>query len=76
MPYSLHGGSYPYTSSAAGGGRLDVNEYCMAVGVNTKGSTANGWTNNGHANDCPSSDSDWPNKSYNHGSPYLTVWLK
>lgn len=76
MPYSLHGGSYPYTSLKHGGGILAVNDYCMAVGVNTKDSLAHGWRNNGHANDCPSSVSDWPNKSYKHGSPYLTVWLK
>lgn len=75
MPFYLHGGAYPYASYDTAG-NCATNEYCMAVGVTTKGSTVHGWGNNGNSNNCPSSDSDWPNKVYNHRSPHLTVWLK
>ena len=75
MPYPLHGGAYPYASYNTAG-HLATNEYCMAVGVTRKGTTAHGWPNNGHGSDCPSNDSDWPNKAYNHQSPHLLVWLK
>ncbi|KAL9971493.1 hypothetical protein ACROYT_G017663 [Oculina patagonica] len=75
MPLSVHGGAYPFASYDTAGNCATI-EYCMAVGVTTQGSTVHGWLNNGNSNDCPSSDSDWPNKSYNHKSPHLTVWLK
>ena len=75
MPLGVHGGSYPYASVNTDGGTA-TNDYCMAVGVTAKGSTAHGWTQNGNAYDSPSSDSDWPNRSLNHLSPHLTVWLK
>ena len=75
MPYAAHGGSYPSASfNAAGNTRR--NDYCMSVGVMTKGSTARGWSQNANGYDSPSSDSDWPNRSYNHQTPHLTVWLK
>ncbi|KAL9971504.1 hypothetical protein ACROYT_G017675 [Oculina patagonica] len=75
MPYGGHGGSYPYASYNTAGNTA-TNDYCMAVGVMTKGSTAHGWKQNANGYDSPSSDSDWPNKAYHHQSPHLTVWLK
>lgn len=75
MPYSGHGGSYPYASINTGN-TCNTNDNCMAVGVMSKGSTAHGWSQNGNGYDSPSSDSDWPNKSYSHQSPYVVVWLK
>jgi len=75
MPYIAHGGSYPYASYNTAGGTA-TNDYCMSVGVMAKGSTAHGWSQNANGYDSPSSDSDWPNKAYNHQSPHLTVWLK
>ncbi|XP_068733895.1 uncharacterized protein [Montipora capricornis] len=76
MPYSAHGGSYPYASINTAGSTYDTNDNCMAVGVMSKGSTAHGWSQNGNGYDSSSSDSDWPNKSYSHQSPYVVVWLK
>lgn len=75
MPHPLVGGSYPYASYNKHGNTA-VNDYCMAVGVMLKGSTANGWNQNGNGYDSPQSDSDWPNTVYNHQQPYLLVWLK
>lgn len=75
MPYGAHGGSYPYTSRNTAGGTAG-NNYCMAVGVMAKGSTAHGWSQDAYGFDSPSSDSDWPNKANHHQSPHLTVWLK
>ncbi|XP_068684699.1 uncharacterized protein [Montipora foliosa] len=75
MPDSAHGGSYPYASFDTGG-NCATNDNCMAVGVMSKGSTAHGWSQSGTGYDSPSSDSDWPNKSYSHQSPYVVVWLK
>ena len=75
MPYALHGGAYPYASLNTAGD-CGTNDYCMSVGVTTKGTTAHGWSQNGNAYDSPSSDSDWPNRSYSHQSSHLTVWLK
>ena len=75
MPLGGHGGSYPYASYNTAGNTA-TNDYCMAVGVLAKGSTAHGWSQNANGYDSPSSDSDWPNKVYNHQSPHLTVWLK
>ncbi|XP_068733893.1 uncharacterized protein [Montipora capricornis] len=75
MPYTAHGGSYPYASFNTEGNTA-TNDNCMAVGVMSKGSTAHGWSQNGNGYDSPSSDSDWPNKSYSHQSPYVVVWLK
>ncbi|XP_078370852.1 uncharacterized protein LOC144654565 [Oculina patagonica] len=74
-PSSVHGGSYPYASYNTAGNTA-ANDYCMAVGVLAKSSTAHGWSQNANGYDSPSSDSDWPNTSYNHQSPHLTVWLK
>jgi len=75
LPYSSHGGSYPYASVNTAG-HVVTNDYCMSVGVMAKGSTAHGWSQNAYGYDSPSSDSDWPNKVCNHQSPHLTVWLK
>ena len=75
LPNSAHGGSYPYASYHAAGGIYN-NDYCMSVGVMAKGFTAHGWSQNANGYDSPSSDSDWPNKAYNHQSPHLTIWLK
>ena len=75
MPLGGHGGSYPYASYNTAG-NTDNNDYCVAVGVMAKGSTAHGWSQNANGYDSPRSDSDWPNKAYNHQSPHLTVWLK
>ena len=75
MPAGTHGGSYPYASYKTAGD-TDNNDYCMAVGVVAKGSTAHGWSQSAYGYDSPSSDSDWPNKAINHQSPHLTVWLK
>ena len=74
MPAGSHGGSYPYASYTPAGNTAP-NDYCMAVGVMATGSTAHGWSQS-DGFDSPSSDSDWPNKAYNHQSPHLTVWLK
>ena len=75
MPLAVHGASYPYASYNTPGGTA-TNDYCMSVGVMTKGSTALGWSQNANGYDSPRSDSDWPNRSVNHQSPHLTVWLK
>ena len=75
LPYVTDGGSYPYASYNTAG-NVGRNDYCMAVGVMSKGSTAHGWSQNANSYDSPSSDSDWPNKSFNHQYPHLTVWLK
>jgi len=75
MPHGSHGGSYPYASLNTAGNTA-TNDYCMAVGVLAKGSTAHGWLQASTGYDSPSSDSDWPNRSYSHQSPRLTVWLK
>jgi len=75
MPLGPHGGSYPFASYNTAGNTA-TNDYCMSVGVLAKGSTAHGWSQNANGYDSPSSDSDWPNKAYNHQSPHLTVWLK
>ncbi|CAB4007783.1 Hypothetical predicted protein, partial [Paramuricea clavata] len=75
LPLSYHGGSYPSaTHNTAGNTR--VKDYCMSVGVQKTGTTADGWTQNGNGYDSARSDSDWPNSQYNHVSPYVTVWLK
>ena len=75
MPLAGHGGSYPYASYNTAG-NTDTNDYCMSVGVMTKGSTAHGWSQGASGYDSPSSDSDWPNRSHSHQSPHLTIWLK
>ena len=75
MPNANHGGSYPYASYNTAGNTA-TNDYCMSVGVITKRSTAHGWSQNADGYDSPRSDSDWPNGSYNHQAPTLTVWLK
>ncbi|XP_068733894.1 uncharacterized protein [Montipora capricornis] len=75
MPFSAHGGSYPYASYDAAG-NVATNDNCMAVGLMLKGATAHGWSQNVNGYDSPSSDSDWPNKSYSHQSPYVVIWLK
>lgn len=75
LPYSTHGGSYPYASYNTAG-NTNTNDYCMSVGVMAKSSTVHGWSQNANGYDSPSGDSDWPNKAYNHQSPHLTVWLK
>ena len=75
MPLPQHGGSYP-SVSFNNAGNTEVNDYCMAIGVQTKGTTADGWHQNGNGYDSARSNGDWPNKSYNHGSPFVTVWLK
>ena len=75
MPHGPHGGSYPYASLNTAGNTA-TNDYCMAVGVLAKGSNAHGWSQASSGYDSPSSDSDWPNRSYIHQSPHLTVWLK
>ncbi|CAB3991343.1 Hypothetical predicted protein [Paramuricea clavata] len=75
MPLPQHGGSYPSaTYNTAGNTR--TKDYCMAVGVQKRGTTADGWTQNGNGYDSARSDSDWPNSQYNYVSPYITVWLK
>jgi hypothetical protein len=75
MPHPKHGGSYP-SAARNTAGNTRVKDYCMAVGVQKTGTTADGWTQNANGYDSPRSDSDWPNSQYNHVSPYLTVWLK
>ena len=75
MPLTQHGGSYPYTSHNKQG-NTETGDYCMAVGVQSAGTSADGWTQNANGYDSPSSDSDWPNRSYNHQSPRVLVWLK
>lgn len=75
MPLPQHGGSYPYASFNTQG-NTQTNDYCMAVGVLRAGSSADGWTQNANGYDSPNSDSDWPNRNYNHQSPFVLVWLK
>ena len=75
MPFAYHGGSYP-SATVNTAGNTRINDYCMSVGVQKKGTTADGWTQNGNGYDSPQSKSDWPNSAYNHQSPYITVWLK
>ena len=75
MPYSVHGGSYPYASYSTAGDTA-ANDNCMAVGVMKKQSTAHGWSQNGYGFDSASSDSDWPNRSHYNQSPNVVVWLK
>ena len=75
MPLQQHGGSYPY-ASVNRQGNTGVNDYCMAVGVMSAGSSADGWSQNANGFDSPGSDSDWPNNRYNHQSPRVLVWLK
>jgi len=56
MPHGSHGGSYPYASLNTAGNTA-TNDYCMAVGVLAKGSTAHGWlqaSTTGLKNDCAS----------------------
>ena len=75
MPLPQHGGSYP-SATYNTAGNTNTNDYCMAVGVQKTGTTVHGWTQNANGYDSPRSDSDWPNRQYNHVSPYVTVWLK
>ena len=75
LPYDAYGGSYPYTSYNTAGD-IATNDNCMAVGVMTTSSTAHGWSQNGYGFDSASRDSDWPNGSSSHQSPYVVVWLK
>lgn len=75
MPLRYHGGSYPYASYNPQGNTI-VKDYCMAVGVLRAGSKADGWTQSANGYDSPNSSSDWPNRSYNHQSPFVLVWLK
>ena len=76
MPHPKHGGSYP-SATYNTVGNTQVKDYCMAVGVQKTGTTADGWTHKGSSGyDSARSDSDWPNSQYNHASPYVTVWLK
>lgn len=48
----------------------------MGVGVQVKGTTADGCTQNGNGYDTPQNANDWPNDNYWHGKPHITVWLK
>ena len=75
MPLPQHGGSYPSAAHNTAG-NTRVKDYCMSVGVQKTGTTADGWTQNANGYDSARSDSDWPNSQYNHVSPYVTVWLK
>ncbi len=75
MPLAQHGGSYP-SATYNTLGNTKTNDYCMAVGVQKKGKSADGWSQNANGYDSPQSKSDWPNSQYNHQSPYVTVWLK
>ena len=75
MPFSKHGGSYPYASFNRKG-KTKASDYCMAVGVMRRGATADGWSQNAKGFDSPTSDSDWPNRQQNHQSPRVLVWLK
>lgn len=75
MPYRNHGGSYPF-ASVDKNGNTAKNDYCMAVGVQKKGTSGDGWSQNGNGFDSPQSNSDWPGGSVSHESPSLTVWLK
>ena len=74
-PIDSHGGSYPAaTYNTRGNTKADDN--CMGVGVQDKGTTADGWTQNGNGYDTPQNADDWPNDNYWHGKPHITVWLK
>ena len=75
MVYPRHGGAYP-SATYDTRGNTARNDYCMTVGVMSKGSAAHGWSQNGNAFDNPSSDSDWPSRSVNNFSPHLLVWVK
>ena len=75
MPYPRHGGSYP-SATYNKAGNTKVKDYCMAVGVQKAGTTADGWTQNGSGFDSAQNNSDWPNSQNNHASPYVTVWIK
>ena len=70
-----NGGSYPYASFNATGNTA-TNDYCKSVGVMTKVSTAPAWSQNANGYDSPASDSGRLNRSVNHQSPHLKVWLK
>ena len=74
MPLQQHGGSYP-SATFNTNGNTEVNDLCMSVGVLTSGA-AHGWSQNANGYDSPQSDSDWPNRAYNHRRPRLSVWLK
>ena len=52
MPLRQHGGSYPYASFNSQG-NTKVNDYCMAVGVMLRGSTADGWYQNANGSTVP-----------------------
>ena len=75
MPIGGHGGSYPYASYNTRGNTA-VNDYCMGVGVMMKGAKVHGWVQNANGYDSAKNNADWPNASYNHQTPYVTVWLK
>ena len=75
MPISHHGGSYP-SATFNTAGNTKTGDYCMAVGVQKTGATADGWTQTKYGYDLPQSNSDWPNTKFNNVSPYVTVWLK
>merc|ERR1712113_1058963 len=66
-----HGGSYP-AATMNERGNTSVKDWCMAVGF--KGN-ANGWTTNGNGGDTPKGETDWPNSSYNHSEPEVSVWV-
>lgn len=74
MNWDGHGGSYPAAARDTQG-RTNANEYCMAVGTQTVGVTADGFTQNGNGFDAPLDETSWPNASYNV-DPHVAVWVR
>ncbi|XP_066272316.1 uncharacterized protein [Branchiostoma lanceolatum] len=75
MPLPQHGGSYPSVTTNTAG-NTSVRDICMAIGVQRSGTNAHGWSQNGNGYDSARNDDDWPNSSYNHQAPFVTVWLQ
>ncbi len=73
---SGHGGSYPAAERGPNAGSsLGANDWCMSVGVMARYTAMNGFTQNGHGNDAPSSDTDYPNAAYTQNN-HVNVWIK
>jgi hypothetical protein len=74
MNWDGHGGSYPAAARDTQG-RTNASEYCMAVGTQTIGMNADGFTQNGNGFDAPADETTWPNGAYNV-DPHVAVWVR
>ena len=74
MPLQQHGGSYPAATYNIAG-NTSVSDWCMAVGVQTQGTSAHGFSQNRNGYDAPFNETSWPNNTYT-ATPWISVWLR